>query len=218
MKTIFVEARLKARVELPANAVKELPAKIALFATVQFIDSIGAIKKQIEGAGKKVLLLKPKHSKYEGQLLGCGIEKFSGRFDAFLYVGDGNFHPMALMLKNDKPVFTFNPYTGQFRQMDGSEAKRIQGRVKAALAKFHSADNVGVILSTKPGQARWKEAFGLEKKFPDKKFYYIVFDTIDFSQMENFSFCEVFVNTACPRIGYDDALRMEKKIINIEDL
>ncbi len=218
MKTIFVEARSKEKVGLPASAIKELPAKIAVFTTVQFIDSVGAIKKQLEGAGKTVLLLKPKHSKYEGQLLGCGIEKFSGKFDAFLYVGDGAFHPMALMLKNSKPVFAFNPYTRQLRQIDDGEAKKIQGRVKAALAKFHSADNVGVLLSTKPGQARWKEAFLLEKKFPDKKFYYIVFDTIDFSQLENFSFCEVFVNTACPRIGYDGAVRIEKKIINIEDI
>lgn len=214
MKKIFIEARSSNTVKL--ESADKLPKQIALLATVQYLGSLPAIKKKLEDEGKTVILLKPTHSKYDGQLLGCGIQKYKEKFDAFLFVGDGMFHPTALMLKNSKPVFILNPSSGQVRELDATHAEKIRQRVKAAYAKFLSAENIGVIVSTKPGQA--KSAYSLEKKYPQKKFYYIVFDTIDFSQLENFSFCDMFVNTACPRIGYDDSLRLEKKIINIEDI
>ncbi len=217
MKKIFIEARNKQKVKLLDSIVSKLPAKVALFTTVQFIDSVAGIKKQLESAGKQALLLKPKHSKYPGQLLGCGIEKFKERFDAFLYVGDGYFHPMALMLKNDKPVFIYNPFSKQFKGLDKKMVEKIKARIKAAYAKFLSAEKVGVIISTKPGQNN-KDAYKLEEKYPKKKFYFLVFDTVDFEQLTNFNFCDVFVNTACPRISYDDSDKIQKPVINIRDI
>ena len=79
-----------------------------MFTTIQFIDSLALIKKQLEKNNIKVKLFKTKHTKYKGQLLGCNIEKFSG-IDAFLYLGDGLFHPKALILKNNIPVYVYNP-------------------------------------------------------------------------------------------------------------
>ena len=52
----------------------------------------------------------------------------------------------------------------------------------------------------------------LEKKYPDKKFYTFVAETIDYAQLDNFNFIEAWINTACPRIEEDI------KVLNIEDL
>ena len=63
-----------------------------------------------------------------------------------------------------------------------------------------------------------KKAQELEKTYPDKKFYLLLFVTLDFSQLENFNFIECFVNTACPRIAIDDASGWKKPIVNPNEL
>jgi diphthamide biosynthesis enzyme Dph1/Dph2-like protein len=45
-----------------------------------------------------------------------------------------------------------------------------------------------------------------------------VADTLDFAGLENFPFVECFVNTACPRIGYDEWENLRKPIINADDV
>jgi 2-(3-amino-3-carboxypropyl)histidine synthase len=221
MKTFFVEARHKAKFELPIEVIDLLPKKIALVTTVQFIDSIVGIKKHLEKKGKKVLLLKTEHTKYPGQLLGCNIKKFDeadGGFDAFLYIGDGLFHPKALMLKNKKPVFVFNPLSKEHSKLKEKDVEAMKRKNEGAMLKFMSSNEIGVLISTKPGQQQIKKAYELEKKYADKNFYFLLFDTIDFSELENFPFIECFVNTACPRISYDEAEKIGKAIVNVDDL
>ena len=89
---------------------------------------------------------------------------------------------------------------------------------KGALMKFMSSKEVGVLISTKPGQYNTKKAHELETKFPDKNFYFLLFDTLDFAELENFPFIECFVNTACPRISYDEADKIIKPVINVDEL
>jgi len=218
MKAFFIEARHKGKIELPEELIKALPTKVALFTTVQFLDSIEPVKKKLEAGGKKVLLMKPEHAKYPGQLLGCSIKKFDAEFDAFLYIGDGEFHPKALMLKNDKPIFIYNPFSKKHRVLEAKETKALKKKMMGALTKFIASKEIGVLISTKPGQCRTTEAYSLEKKYPGKKFYFLAFDTIDFSELENFPFIECFVNTACPRIAHDDSEKIRKPVLNIDDL
>jgi diphthamide synthase subunit DPH2 len=59
------------------------------------------------------------------------------------------------------------------------------------------------------GVARVSE---LEKKYSDKKFYYFICDTLDFSELENFNFIECWLNTMCPRVIEDIS------VLNVEDL
>jgi 2-(3-amino-3-carboxypropyl)histidine synthase len=221
MKAFFVEARHKGKVELPGSLIKQLPERIALFTTVQFIGCIPELKKKLEDKDKKVLLLKPEHSKYEGQLLGCSIKKFdeSGEnFDAFLYIGDGLFHPKALMLKNKKTVFIYNPFSKKGGIVEEKDVEALRKKQMGALSKFLTSKEIGVLITTKPGQSRIKQAYALKEKYPDKKFYFLLSNTINFQELENYPFIECFVNTACPRIGYDDSEKIRKPILNIDEL
>ena len=203
---------------MPDELVNELPKKIVLFSSVQFLDGLEGAKKKIEKSGRKVLLLKTEHTKHPGQLLGCNIKEFKQDFDAFLYIGDGCFHPKALLLKNHKPVFAFNPLTGKYFKLEEKDVEDMKKKQKGALMKFMTSKEIGVLVSTKPGQNKLKQAQELEKRFPEKKFYFLVFDTIDFGELENFPFVECFVNTACPRFSYDEAEKIRKPVINIDDL
>ncbi|MBW2990801.1 2-(3-amino-3-carboxypropyl)histidine synthase subunit [Candidatus Woesearchaeota archaeon] len=221
MKTIFIEARWKGKLEVPDKLIDELPDKIALFGSVQFLDCLEQAKKKIESRGKKVLLLKTEHTKYPGQLLGCNIKEFKKEkqdFDAFLYIGDGCFHPKALVLKNHKPAFALNPLSKKYFKLEEKDVIDMKKKVKGALMKFMESKEIGVLISTKPGQIDMKKAYELEKKFPDKNFYFLIFDTIDFNELENFPFVECFVNTACPRISYDEAEKISKAVVDVDEL
>ncbi len=224
MKTLFIEARVDMNIILPDSLINQLPEKIALFTTIQFFDNLEKVKKQLEDSGKKVVLLLGPHSKYEGQALGCTIETFdSGKyknmdFQVFLYIGDGMFHPDALLIKNQKDVYCYNPFSGEVTVIDKHLMEQSIKHQKGAILRFYSSDNIGIIISIKPGQYHLRKARELQKKFPDKKFYLIVFSTIDFNQLENFNFVQCWVNTACPRIAYDDFKKFQKPVVDIDEI
>jgi len=218
MKTLFIEAEYAKKVTLPKKLIDSLPKKTALFMSVQFIKNAKSMIKDIESKGRKVIKITPSHCKYECQLLGCSIEKFKGDFDAFLYVGDGMFHPKALLLKNEKPVFVYNPFSDKFFEVDNAEVEILRKKQKGALLKFYSSKEVGVLISAKPGQYNIKDAEKLKEKYKGKNFYFLIADTFDFQSLEDFPFIECFVNTACKRIAYDDSIKLPKPVIDVEEL
>ena len=223
MKLFFIEAHAKIRIELPAKAVKSLPDRICLASDVQFIKNLSSVRKQLEAAGKEVHELKGAHAKHISQILGCSHIKleYPEFTEAFLYVGDGLFHPKALLLGSSKDVFTYNPFSREFRTLPHSEVAEIKRREKVAVTQFLHADRVGVLITVKPGQmgvqAHLKQIYSIENKFPDKKFYYLAFDTLDFSQLENFPFIQCFVNTACTRL-MDDHAKFPRPMVNLTTL
>jgi 2-(3-amino-3-carboxypropyl)histidine synthase len=223
MKIVHIEARLKGKVELPGKVIEFLPEKIIVFTTVQLLDSLPGIMKQLEAAGKKPIIVKVKHTRHEGQLLGCNIENYSDYtkedFDAFLYVGDGLFHPKALAWKNNgKKVFAYDPFTQKFSEIKEEDVEQIKKRQKAALAKFYSSKKIGVLVTTKPGQHNLKIARELKGHYPGKEFFFFVDNTFDFNSLEDFPFIDAWVNTACPRLGLDDSVRTAKPIVNIDEV
>ncbi|OVE74549.1 hypothetical protein BVX95_02150 [archaeon D22] len=216
MKMHFFEAKDDLKTVLPEELIKKLPKNIILFTTVQHIGQLENIKRQLSDFNVKTE--KVPHTKYEGQILGCSIKKIDDSADAFLYIGDGEFHPKALVLKNEKPVIAYNPYTQKIREYHEKDIGDLKKKQKAGLVKFHVSDNIGVLVTLKPGQNRLKRAQKLKEKFPDKNFYILVADTIDFGSLEDFNYIDCFVNTACPRIGYDDTIKIGKPVINLEEL
>ncbi len=221
MKTFFIEARAKLDIDLPEKHIRELPKKVGLATTVQHLHELPKIRKKLESSGIEVTLIKGAHSRHDGQLLGCGFIRLENAdVDAFLYIGSGEFHARAFLLAG-KPVFVLEPSTRKFFRMGREEMERINKKRKGALLKFYSSDRIGVLISVKPGQSTvqaWlKEIMKLEEKFPQKKFYYIVFDTLDFSELENFTFVQCFLNTACPRL-IDDFEKFSRPLINLVDV
>jgi len=229
MKTLFLDARYVHEVRLPQSAIQKLPENIALATTIQYLDSIEKIKKDIENSGKKVTLLQGEHSRFRGQILGCDITRKNlpkpdkTNIDGFLFIGDGVFHPKILLFSQEgkkRPVFTYNPKSKKTIQIKETEIKTIEKRYKGALLKFHTSNNIGIIVSTKPGQQRLNKALELKKKIQkkDKKTYVFICNTLDFNELENFNFIDMYVNTMCPRIGYDDVIKFNKPVINYEDI
>lgn len=215
MKVMFIETRSDLDIKLPDSCLKKLPKTIALFTTVQHIHKIEDAKSFLERNGRVVILLKGKHSRHQGQMVGCDTFKFNKDAQAFLYIGTGEFHPLQLSLIQDKPVFVFNPGSGKFYKMDKKKVGKLKRRKRGSYMKFLDSEEIGVLISTKPGQMDLKKALELKEKYKDKNFYYLIFNTLNFSELENFPFVQCFVNTACPRIVYD---KLNKPIVNIDDI
>lgn len=213
MKTLFIEAKSKTKIEVKhlLKHLQKLPDELAIATTAQHIQQISKVKKQLEAAGKKVSLVKGKHSKHEGQILGCDKPKIKEK--AVLFIGTGNFHS-AVFGKRD--VFILNPENNNFYRFDKKELEKCEKRKKGALIKFYSSKNIGVLISLKPGQLSLA-TLSLKNRFRNKNFYYLLFDTLNMNELENFPFIECFVNAACPRI-IEDAAQFNKAIINIEDI
>jgi len=210
MQTLFIESQYDIKAKLPAAALKKLPEKIGLFGTVQYMKTLEVIEKQL----KKPVRFIGKHGKYKGQVLGCNIVKYKG-VDAILYVGDGRFHPIALGMENDVPIYTFNPNSKMFKQLEKAVIDKYRKRREAGLKKFLMSERIGILVSTKYGQNQLNIAKKLKKKL-DKECYILISDTIDLQSLENLPFIDCFVNTACPRIALDDHL--PKPVVDINYL
>lgn len=83
--------------------------------------------------------------------------------------------------------------------------------------KFLSADNIGIMVTIKPGQYSYRKAVEIKEKLDKKgkKCFIFVFDTLDASEMGNFPFIDFWINTACPRIADD---RDKKNVIDMNEL
>jgi len=101
--------------------------------------------------------------------------------------------------------------------MGVTDIKRILLKYRASLMKFLTAKTVGVIITIKPGQEQFRPSLLLEKRYANKKFYYFIDNVVSFDQLENFNFIDVWVNTACPRVGFDDQEKFTRGVINLND-
>ena len=97
------------------------------------------------------------------------------------------------------------------------DVRALLKKYKGSLLKFFTSDTIGVIHTIKPGQEQFMASKILEKAYPDKKFYHFIDNVVSFDQLENFNFIDVWVNTTCPRVGFDDQDKFRKGVINLTD-
>ncbi|MBI2142477.1 diphthamide synthesis protein [Candidatus Woesearchaeota archaeon] len=219
MKTFFIAAKADVDVLLEDRHMRQLPQKIGLVSNIQHAHKLGGLKEQLEKAGRAVTVIRGFHSRAEGQVYGCDFPAAivsNDEIDALLFVGTGRFHPRG-MFAAKKPVFIYDPLNRLFFLMDPKDAGKEERKAKVAMLKFLHATEVGVLVSTKPGQLHLKAGEALKRIYPGKNFYFLVCDTLDFTELANFTFIECFVNTACPRL-MEDYDKFEKPIINIEEV
>ena len=203
MKIMHIHAKSTADVKLSESAINALPARLGVVTTIQHLHKLDEVIAQLKEAVKG------------GQVLGCNVDsakQIADKVDAFLFIGSGEFHPVAVALETEKKVFKWNPNTKQLSVVNDEEVEKYKKRRKGALARFLSSNKIGILVSTKHGQSRIDEALKLAAK-KDKEYHVFAFDTLNVSDLENFPFIECWVNTACPRIADE-----KSSIINISEL
>ncbi len=210
MKTVFLSAESDVDImPVLSKALKVLPEKIGLVTTAQHLNKLAEAKKFLEKNGKKATI--------GGQVLGCNVlnaEKIVDKVDCILFIGSGKFHPIEI--GKVKKIIVANPFTNEVSEIGEIEMKKIEIKRKVAVSKFLSADKIGVIMSTKKGQCVNVDRKQLQKKYPNKQFFYFACDTLNMNDLENFPFVQCWINTMCPRIAYEDY--SQKAVVNLEDV
>jgi len=199
MKTLFIPAKSKAKINTKKvlELVKKLPKNIAITYSIQFKEIASKIKD----------ILKDKKITSFTQVLGCSKPQFKDT-DAILLIGSGKFHAISLAYETKLPVFILS--RDSLEQISKQDIELIEKKHKAAYLKYLHSNKIGVIVSTKPGQNRLKQALKLSKN-KDKKHYVFLTNNINRNEFENFDI-DSWVNTACPRLD------MDSSVINIDKL
>ena len=238
MKIKFLKARYNLKFEIPKEFTKVLHStfnleriknrKLAVFSAIQFNDKLEEIKMILEKEGYVFVTSKPKRTAELGQILGCdsygdSLNLDLSKIDGFVYIGDGDFHPNALIFaqeneKEIKPVISINIVQQIIKVIDGKDIEKYFRKRKGNLLKFYSSKIIGVYVTSKWGQEHMNSALMLKKMYSEKSFYFFISDNFLETEMENFPYIECWVNTACPRIGQDDVIRQKKPVINIKDI
>jgi 2-(3-amino-3-carboxypropyl)histidine synthase len=159
--------------------------------------------------------------KHPGQVLGCNVTSASSitkEVDQFLFIGSGDFHPLAVALETGKDVLVLDPLMREVRDIKELKDRVLRQRY-AAIAIAQEVKGFGILISTKPGQRRRALAMRLRALIEEKgkRAWVIALDNITPDQLLAFQ-VDAFVSTACPRIAVDDALRYKKPILTPVEL
>lgn len=243
MKTEFIHARYTGKLADIAkihDEISSLPRNIFIGSSIQFIGFLDDVKQYLEKSGKRVSLITGRHSSVNGQILGCDIyspEKISEDLSSdlssgkispdeccILIISTGEFHALSGVLaeidrdlgKNQKKIQTYslNPIHGSLKLLDDRFS------AKGQYLKFLDSNSIGILITTKPGQHD-KDYLALAddivRRYPEKRFYRIISDSINPASLADFNFIDMFINTACPRM-IDDKDEFPKAVINIKNL
>jgi 2-(3-amino-3-carboxypropyl)histidine synthase len=210
---------IRQEIGLPLEKINIKEKRIGLVSTLQFIDSLDTVKKFLEKNGKIVKIGKGKC--YAGQILGCDISSakaIEDDVDAFLFIGSGNFHPLGLALKTEKPVYFLNLEKNKLEDLKQLKEKFIKQRY-AAIALAKDAKNFGILVSVKPGQMNLELAKEIKKKLENKgkKAYILIFNEIKTEKLEGLDL-DCYINTACSRIAIDNRTDFKKPILNPDEI
>jgi 2-(3-amino-3-carboxypropyl)histidine synthase len=222
--TLYVEARANANVD---NAVRRaLPLlkkwrRIGLVTTVQHVQTLDSVREVLTRAGKTVVIGDTGQLSYPGQVIGCQCSNAASiveSVDAFLFVGGGQFHALGVALSTSRPTVVADPYENRAFSVD-KEAQKIVKQRWACIQEARSAKNFGVLIGLKPGQKRLKEAMRLKQKLEENGQTACLFAVREVSpeMILRFPSVDAYVNTACPRISFDDASRFRKPVLTAKE-
>lgn len=183
--------------------------RIGLVTTVQHVHQIDAMAAFLAGHGiETVVAAGDRRAPLPGQVLGCNFAaaRATGA-DEILFVGTGEFHPLGVQLATRARVVALDPYTGAAREIDAS---RLLRQRFAVMERARDAESTGIIVSTKSGQQRIALARRLASL--SDRAVLVAMREVCPDELLNLGFA-CYVNTACPRLAYDDQARFPVPVL-----
>ncbi len=206
----FIELRLPANVGAMHKALEGLP-KVALCATVQYIDALKELSKL-----PNVVVGKGVRTAYSGQILGCDAGACRVDADINVIIADGLFHAIAAYLETKRRTFLLYP-DGRLEDVT-ERCKEFLKRRKGLLLRAYEAKHWAVVISTKPGQffPQLAREIARRAKLAGKDAKLLVCDYFRPEYVEGMPF-DVYIFTGCPRVALDDWKLFKKPILTIQE-
>ena len=215
---LYIQARSGAD-PLPVleKALAEISGRVGLLTTVQHIHNLAGMTEFLRSRGANVLVGKGDTRIYtDGQVLGCNAScarSLGDGADMFLFVGTGDFHPLAVALSTSKPVIAADPVACDVRNMAPAREKLLRQR-HAAIERARQASSLGIIISTKQGQRREKLAAHISQILSGAGLLPVLveMDLVTPGKLDSIGM-DAWVSTACPRLAIDDYAAFSKPIL-----
>ncbi len=211
---IFEPYPIDVDISILENALLLLKGKaVGLVTTIQHVHLIPSMETFLQSKGIDVhVALGSGRTPYRGQVLGCSFAAARATHaDEILFVGTGLFHPIGISLATGARVIALDPLTGIAQEVSGDELKR---RRFAVMERARGAKTIGIIVSTKSGQQRMALAKRLAALSPHAVI--ITMQKVSPDELLNLGFA-AFVNTACPRLAYDDQVRFPVPVLSPQE-
>lgn len=181
---------------------------VSLVTDSQHLNQMDNVKKILEDGEIKVIIGKGKGQLNDGQVFGCEFypaSEIKQDVDAFVFLGQSNFHAAGLALSTDKPTFILDPYFNEVREIT-EFAQKLQRKATLAIYKAAEAKTFGVVVGLKEGQLSKTFALKfkreLEKHGKDVQLFALTDITND--RLMNLKGIDAFIQVACPRISTDN--------------
>ncbi len=208
METLFIPAKTKNRIDKSKilEISKKLPKNIAIAYSIQYQNITFEIKKILSESNKhkitKII-----------QVLGCSKPNFSKTTQAILLISSGRFHGISLAYETKLPTYILEQ--NKLYKVSKKDLELFEKKQKASYLKFLNSNKIGILISTKPGQQKLKQALDFKRKLKNKKSYLFISNNTDTNEFENFNI-DSWINTACPRLDMDvkviNASKVEKNL------
>ncbi|MCD6511606.1 MAG: diphthamide biosynthesis enzyme Dph2 [Thaumarchaeota archaeon] len=209
-KTLFVRASYDVGFEEVVSKFAEGFGglkRVGLVTICQDLWALEEVKEMLERLGYEVMIGRGRGWLKDGQVLGCQFYtayEIKDEVEAFLFLGQGTFHPIGVALATGKPVLILDPHFKEVRDVEASAREALK---KAILGVYRAldAESFGVVIGLKEGQMRVKEALKLsnELKRFGKRARLLAMREVREDRLSLFGL-DAFIQTACPRISMDE--------------
>jgi 2-(3-amino-3-carboxypropyl)histidine synthase len=197
-----------------AQTLEEIPSPVGLLTTAQHRQQMATIESFLTSRGITPVKEMGSRTAFEGQILGCDLTaatRITDRVEAFLYFGTGTFHPLGAAVATGKPVFRI------YETVSPVDVTLFLKQRHVLIFKASQGHTYGIVLSTKKGQFRKKEALSIRDYLKEKGKRAYIF-TANEIRPEILHGCDAYVICACPRIALDDALRFERPVLTAREV
>jgi 2-(3-amino-3-carboxypropyl)histidine synthase len=184
-----------------------------LVTTVQHVHLVPAMETFLRERGIDIRVAEGKgRTPCRGQVLGCCFTTAKeSEADQILFVGTGLFHPIGIAISMKTGVIALDPLTGTAQLVSGDALLR---KRFAVIERARGAKSIGIIVSTKSGQQRMALARHLAGLSP--RAMIVTMREVSPDELLNLGF-GCYVNTACPRLAYDDQVRFPVPVLSPQE-
>lgn len=222
IKTIYVPLDYqldKEQIDFIITEIKKLNyKKVNIVTTAQYLSTISLIKEELKTNGIETIESKETKRLQKHQILGCDCSNIIDKINPIIFIGDGYFHVNNISYIHKKQeIYIINPLSKTSEKKIYDELLLRQRY--AAIAKAIECKSFGILVSTKIGQNRLKLALKIKQKLDGigKTTYILISDYINENYLLGID-VDCYVNTACPRLVYDDFRNFKKPIISATEI
>ena len=181
---------------------------IGLVTDSQHLHQMKKVEEIFTNNGVKVKIGKGGGQLNDGQVFGCEFypaTKLKDDVDAYVFLGQSNFHASGIALSTNMPTYVLDPYFNEVREVT-EFAQKLKKKATLAIYKAVEAKTFGIIVGLKEGQLSKLFALQFKKDLEKEGKTVQLFALTDITseRLNNLKGIDAFIQVACPRISTDN--------------